>query len=345
MHAIDLFCGAGGLSHGLLLEGIKVVAGYDLDPACRFAYEYNNKAEFVEADISKVEAAELAAKWPEGIRILAGCAPCQPFSTYSNGRDTSKDGKWGLLYQFARLVDETRPELVTMENVPQLTKHEVFTDFLRSLGKMGYYIWVDEIYCPDYGIPQQRKRLVLLASLLGPIDIVPPTHGPGNYRTVKDTIGGLPPLEAGESHPLDPLHRASALSPLNLARIKQSKPGGTWRDWDQSLVADCHAKDSGKTFPGVYGRMQWDAPSPTMTTLCYGFGNGRFGHPEQDRAISLREAALFQTFPINYQFTPPGADVQMRTVGRLVGNAVPVDLGRVVARSFKAHLEALGIPH
>ena len=341
--AIDLFCGAGGLTHGLVNEGIPVVAGYDMDPACKFPFEHNNQSTFVEADLTTVDPSDLLARWPEGkLKLLAGCAPCQPFSTYSQGRDTSQDAKWKLLYAFGDLIQKCQPELVTMENVPQLPKHKVFDDFIATLVEQKYHVHWEVVYCPDYGMPQRRKRLVLLASKLGPISLIPATHQPDNYRTVADVIKGLPPISSGETSPTDPLHRASKVSELNMARLRQSKPGGTWRDWDEELVAKCHRKSSGKTFPGVYGRMAWNAPAPTMTTLCYGFGNGRFGHPEQNRAISLREAALFQTFPASYQFTAPEDSIQMRTVGRLIGNAVPVDLGRVVAKSIKAHLAVHG---
>ena len=340
LYAIDLFCGAGGLTHGLVTEGIPVVAGYDLDPACKFPFEHNNNdAKFIQADLTDVNSTDLLQRWPEGkLRLLAGCAPCQPFSTYSQGRDTSKDAKWKLLYAFGDLIRECQPELVTMENVPQLPKHQVFDDFVATLKDQGYYVHWEVVYCPDYGLPQQRKRLVLLASKLGPIALIFPTHTPENYVTVRDVIKDLPKIAAGETHSTDPLHKASKVNALNMSRLQQSRPGGTWRDWEKNLVAKCHRKKSGKTFPGVYGRMTWEKPAPTMTTLCYGFGNGRFGHPEQDRAISLREAALFQTFPANYQFTSPETPVQMRTVGRLIGNAVPVELGKVVARSIKAHL-------
>jgi len=342
LYAIDLFCGAGGLTHGLVKEGIQVVAGYDMDPACQFPFEHNNKSTFVEADLTTVKPSDLLQRWPKGkLKLLAGCAPCQPFSTYSQGRDTSQDAKWRLLYAFGDLIRECQPELVTMENVPQLPKHQVFDDFVETLTKQKYHVHWEIVYCPDYGMPQQRKRLVLLASKLGPISLIPPTHKPEQYATVRDAIKDLPRIAAGETDPKDPLHKASKVNDLNMSRLRQSKPGGTWRDWDKQLVAECHRKKSGKTFPGVYGRMTWEDPAPTMTTLCYGFGNGRFGHPEQDRAISLREAALLQTFPASYQFTSPDEPVHMKTVGRLIGNAVPVDLGKIVAKSLKAHLASL----
>ncbi len=136
----------------------------------------------------------------------------------------------------------------------------------------------------------------------------------------------------------DSLHHACRLSALNLRRIRVSTPGGTWRDWDQSLLANCHRKKTGETYPSVYGRMEWDAPSPTITTQCFGYGNGRFGHPEQDRAITLREAAILQTFPDSYKFLPEGEKVKFSLLGRLIGNAVPVRLGEVIAETFRKHV-------
>ena len=159
------------------------------------------------------------------------------------------------------------------------------------------------------------------------------------HKKVVDVIGKLPTLKAGEVDPNDPLHQSSSLSPLNLRRIRHSKPGGTWRDWPEELVAECHKKDSGKTYSGVYARMQWDKPAPTMTTQYFGFGNGRFGHPEQDRAISLREGAIFQGFPKDYKFVPPGAPVKKKELGRMIGNAVPVTLGEAIGRSLLRHVE------
>jgi len=337
---VDLFCGAGGLSRGLKDGGVDVVAGIDLDPSCEFPYEFNNGAKFIGVDVRKFSADKLASLYPKNsLRLLAGCAPCQPFSTYSQGRDTSSDSKWGLLKSFGRLVAQVKPDLVTMENVPQLPNHSVFYQFLKAFD--DYHVWYDVVDCPQYGIPQRRKRLVLLASRLGQIELLPPTHSEDEYITVDAVIGKLPSLRAGETDPKDPLHTAAKLSPLNLQRIRQSKPGGTWRDWNKELVAECHRKDSGRSYSGVYGRMEWNKTAPTMTTLCYGFGNGRFGHPEQDRGITLREAAMFQTFPRDYKFTPPDKRVEFRTVGRLIGNAVPVRLGEVIALSLKAHVESL----
>lgn len=341
IEAVDLFCGAGGLTAGLLRAGVTVKAGYDIEPACEFAFSHNNKAVFQCKDVAEVSSEEIA-NWysPNAIRLLAGCAPCQPFSSYNQGKDTRDDRKWPLLYNFARLIRETQPELVTMENVPDVTKHQVYSDFINNLTKLGYQIWEDTVVCQDYGLPQGRKRRVLLASRLNaPLKMIQPTHL--SPRTVRDVIGHLPSLKAGESDTQDSLHRAAKLSDLNMQRIKVSKAGGTWRDWPSHLIADCHQKLSGKTYPSVYGRMEWDKPAPTMTTLCYGFGNGRFGHPEQNRAISLREAALIQDFPSDYKFVPDGSVVPFRAVGRMIGNAVPVRLGEIIGQSLLIHLKNL----
>ncbi len=334
---IDLFCGAGGLTHGFVLEGLPVVAGIDMDPACRFPYETNNQARFIERDISTVTKKELLSLFGDAdVKVLAGCAPCQPFSSYAHRYALDEQGKWGLLYEFARLAKATNPDIITMENVPTVAKHAVFHDFVDTLKKLNYHVWYGVINSSLYGIPQARRRMVLLASKLGEIEIIPPTHD--KPRTVREAIGNLPALKAGESAPQDKLHVSSSLSEKNLQRIRKSVPGGTWRDWPKHLVADCHRESSGLTYPSVYGRMEWDKPAPTMTTQCFGFGNGRFGHPEQDRAISLREAAILQSFPPSYAFTPEGSEVHMKVLGRLIGNAVPVDLGRAIARSINRHL-------
>lgn len=334
---VDLFCGAGGLTHGFVLEGLPVVAGIDMDPACRFPYETNNQARFIERDISTVTKEELSSLFGDAdVKVLAGCAPCQPFSTYSHRYSLDGNEKWGLLYEFARLAEATNPDIITMENVPTVAKHAVFHDFIDTLKRLNYHVWHGVINSSLYGVPQARRRMVLLASKLGEINFIPPTHD--KPRTVREAIGKLPVLKAGESAPLDKLHVSSSLTEKNLRRIRVSIPGGTWRDWPKHLVANCHRESSGQTYPSVYGRMEWDKPAPTMTTQCFGFGNGRFGHPEQDRAISLREAAILQSFPHGYAFIPEGSEVPLRVLGRLIGNAVPVDLGRAIACSINLHL-------
>jgi DNA (cytosine-5)-methyltransferase 1 len=336
---IDLFCGAGGLTHGFEQAGLPVMVGYDIDPVCKYPYEHNNKSKFILKDIGHMDKSDLYKNFSNhSVNVLIGCAPCQPFSSYAR-RYSDKESKWKLLQDFIRLVQEGKPEIISMENVLQLKNHPVFIEFVQALEKLSYTITCNEVNCLDYGIPQSRKRLVLLASRLGSIELIPPTHGKDQYQTVYNAIGHLTPLSAGQICENDKLHQCSKLSELNLRRIRASRPGGTWRDWSKDLIADCHTKKSGQTYPAVYGRMEWDKPSPTITTQCFGFGNGRFGHPEQDRAISLREAALLQTFPVNYKFTNPNEDVIFSSIGRLIGNAVPVKLGKVIAQSIINHVD------
>jgi len=250
-------------------------------------------------------------------------------------RKHRSDEKWGLVAEFSRLVAESKPDFVTMENVPQLELHPVFGRLCNTLRQEGFVVSYRVIECAHLGVPQTRKRLVLLASRTGDLDLeTEPQTWP--FTTVRDAIGHLKPLSAGESDPSDSLHTACRLSELNLKRIRASRPGGTWRDWDRSLRADCHRKKTGDTYPSVYGRMLWDEPAPTITTQSFGYGNGRFGHPEQDRAITLREAALLQTFPESYQFVPKGCRPTFHVLGRLIGNAVPVRLGEFVAAQILA---------
>lgn len=340
--AVDLFCGVGGLTKGLEQAGINVIAGIDFEPSCQYAYEENNNAKFIQKDITKVTSEELKQLYPDDIdiHILAGCAPCQPFSKYTQRyrKDGYKDEKWRLLYSFGQLAKEIRPEIVAMENVPELEKTPVFSDFIGELKESGYHIFHQVVFCPDYGVPQNRKRLILLASLLGEIVLIPKTHTPNTYVTVRDAIGDLPPLVAGSTDPNDLLHSATQLSEKNLKRIRQSVPGGTWRDWDIELQLKCHKKRTGKTYPSVYGRMVWDAPSPTITTQFYGYGNGRFGHPEQDRALSLREGAILQSFPRDYKFIRSTDILNKHQLGLQIGNAVPVRLGEVIGISIIEHI-------
>jgi DNA (cytosine-5)-methyltransferase 1 len=341
IQCVDLFCGAGGLTHGLRKVGISVKAGLDLDESCRFPYEKNNApAKFYAADVGALDGDIVRSMFTPGrIRLLAGCAPCQPFSTYSLGKTKKTDRRWSLLGEFSRLVKEVRPELVTMENVPKLRAHPIFGKFVTDLQALGYFVSSRLVDCRDYGVPQSRRRLVLMASLLGEVMLREPGHQGDRPRTVRRTIGMLPSIDAGGVSTKDPLHRSSGLTAVNLQRLRASSPGGTWRDWNNDLVAPCHKAESGKTFSSVYGRMAWDKPSPTITTQFYGFGNGRFGHPEQDRAISLREGALLQTFPRSYKFVDANDSISLCGVGELIGNAVPVRLGEVIGQSFLIHLK------
>lgn len=342
IRVVDLFCGIGGLTHGLIKEGLDVVAGIDNDGSCKFGYEYNNKTMFIKKNILDVTGQDINKLFGRsGIRVLAGCAPCQPFSKLNLKEVTQKQLE--PLGKFAQLIDEVKPDIVSMENVSGLAdtkKYPVFANFINTLERNGYKYKYEVVDVSEYGVPQRRRRLVLLASRYGDIQLVKRTHK-DNKITVRDVISGLPPLRDGETSSSDFLHRSRKLSPLNLRRIKSTPhDGGGSSNWSPELILDCHKKESGKTYKStVYGRMKWDEPAPTMTTQCIGLGNGRFGHPEQDRAISLREAALFQTFPKNYQFSDPTQPIIIAHVAKFIGNAVPVRLGSIIGRSIKDHIK------
>ena len=333
---VDLFCGVGALSHGLKLAGCKILAGYDTDERCKYAFETNNGGKFFKRDVGKMSAFEIMSHYSGNApSVLAGCAPCQPFSTYKHRY--AEDPQWALVRKFAELAAEVQPDFITMENVPSLLRYKdgaVFRMFKEILNEAGYPLRVTIAKCELFGVPQKRRRLVVVAAQGRKVGRLPTTENVG--RTVKDAIAGLPPIEAGQAHQEDNLHVASDLSPLNMQRMVAAKPGGTWRDWPENLRAECHRRPSGKTYPGVYARMEWEKPSPTMTTQCFGFGNGRFGHPEQNRAISLREAANLQSFPPDYAFLPNGEKPKMKEVGRWIGNAVPVELGRAIGSAIIA---------
>ena len=339
LKAVDLFCGVGGLTYGLEKAGIPVVAGIDIDESCEYAYTHNNKGKFIKKSIDDVTGKEIRALLKGAdIKILVGCAPCQPFSSHQKDKhNRSKHKDWKLLYQFARLVKEVRPHIVSMENVPELQNEKVFSDFIDTLKAARYTVNYHVVDVADYGVPQRRKRLILLASRLKrEVTLLPATHV--NHITVRAAIGHLPAVSAGENNSIDSLHIAPSLSPLNMKRIQHSIPGGTWRDWPEELKLACHKKDQGKTYASVYGRMKWDDLSPTITTQFVGYGTGRFGHPSQDRALTLREGAILQSFPANYQFVSDEEPVQIRKIARHIGNAVPPRLGEVIGESILSSL-------
>ena len=338
----DLFCSIGGLTYGLKRAGISVNAGLDIDGSCRYAYENNCKADFIEADIREISFSDISRYFNDAeYRVLVGCAPCQPFSSHTaKMKSGESDSRWNLIDEFLRIILEGRPEIISMENVPQLMDKPIYNKFKRALADAGYSISDEVISCADFGVPQTRSRLVMLASLLGRIDM--PKPGAQKPKTVRQAIGHLAPLEHGQSSETDPLHICSRLEPINLKRIQASKPGGTWRDWPTELLPDCYKKASGLSYVSVYGRMQWDMPAPTLTTQFYRYGTGRYGHPEQDRALSLREGAILQTFPGQYQFVAPDEKGSFLKIGRQIGNAVPPSLAYAIGKAITGHLRKRG---
>ena len=234
----------------LRARGLQCVAGFDADENCRFPFEHNNQpAKFVCRRIEHITVSEIRLLYPKDtIRILVGCAPCQPFSKYTKKR-LDRMGKWQLVERFADLICEVDPDIISMENVPSLVSYQdglIYSSFVKKLTDHGYHVTpYPTVYCPDYGVPQRRTRLVLFASKFGKIELAPATHTPKQYATVRSTIEHLPKIAAGEKCITDPLHKAAGLSELNLRRIQASRPGGTWRDWDKALIPECFLKESG----------------------------------------------------------------------------------------------------
>ena len=218
--AVDLFCGIGGLTCGLQKAGIRVVAGVDNDPSCKYAYEANNNSRFIEKDISYFTGEELNRLYPKNAtKVLVGCCPCQTFSVHTiKNKISGEDKRSGLLYEFLRLVKESKPDFVSMENVPRLRNYPVFHDFVDGLKEEGYFVYYRVVYCPRYGIPQKRARLVLLASK-GKIELIPETHEPTNYVTINEVINHLPRIRAGGGSKADRIHKAWGLSAINKKRI------------------------------------------------------------------------------------------------------------------------------
>jgi len=318
---IDFFSGCGGTSLGLEQAGMRIAGGVDNDPDSAEAFQNNFPgSRFLETDIRALPSEALTPLLPRGPLLFAGCAPCQPFSNQNKTRSVA-DPRRGLLNEFTRMVVAHRPEYVVVENVPgmqRVGRDGPLAGFGSDLERAGYSCRTSILRALDYGVPQERRRLVVVGSLCGPARLPLATHGTGAHpvATVRQTIGDLPPLDDGGVDPLDPDHAAMALSPLNRARIRATPEGGDRRDWPAELRLACH-----KTYTGhsdVYGRMGWDRPASGLTTRCVSYSNGRFGHPEQHRAITVREAACLQTFPTTFQFTGT-----LTSRARQVGNAVP----------------------
>lgn len=333
---VDLFCGIGGLTYGLQQTGvIKINAGIDNDLTCKYAFEINNKSKFLYKDIKEVTKEDLLPYFDKDCyKLIAGCAPCQPYSSHQKNKDLnnrSQHSKYGLIMQLLRLVQEIEPEFVTMENVPHLEKDPLLQEFLQWFTDNSYHIHHRVVDISKYGAPQKRKRFVFIASKLGIIEIPK-----GNIKPllIKDVIGNLLPIAAGEQSSIDPLHVSSDLSELNIKRIKASKPDGTWKDWPIELLPNCYKKESGKSYLGVYGRLNANKPAPTLTTQFTRYGTGRYGHYEQNRALSLREGALLQTFPKYYDFGIK-AGISKTDIAKHIGNAVPPILGKLIGELFK----------
>ena len=340
--AVDLFCGAGGLTRGLLDAGIQVKKGYDLDERLKETYEKNNPGvKFYCKDVAKITKDELlkGLDLENNIFLLAGCAPCQPFSEI-NKNNIVRDKRKNLVLEFVRLVKETNPDLVFLENVPGLKNGKgklLFRELENVLDEQNYFFESKVVDAKNYGVPQKRKRLILIASKHAQINIPAETHSNElvPYKTVRDTISKYPILRAGNSNKKVPNHACAKITKINLSRLKHiKKNGGSRTDLPPELQLECHTKHDGHT--DTYGRMRWNAVAPTLTCRCTSISNGRFAHPTQTRGMSVREAAALQTFKDNYIFY--GSFTEN---AKWVGNAVPVRLSRIFGEHFFKNGEGL----
>ncbi len=342
LRVVDFFCGCGGTSAGLRNAGMEIILGIDSNHSVRETFEYNfpNSAFFCE-DIRNVnvdDISEIIERNNALPLVFSCCAPCQPFSSQRTEKAV-EDQRVNLISEFARFVERYNPDYIFVENVPGIRRPinglEPFLELTTRLTELGYSHRVDVVLAKSYGVPQRRRRLVLLATRHGEIAFPNPTHGNSEgllaYSTVADWIRQFPAISAGETHPTVPNHQSARLSPLNLRRIMATPQGGGRLDWDRELQLECHNGNyTGHT--DVYGRMSWDFPASGLTTRCISLSNGRFGHPEQNRAISVREAASLQTFPIEFIFKGT-----VNSMARQIGNAVPVRLAQEFGQSIMDH--------
>ncbi|HII3831087.1 TPA: DNA cytosine methyltransferase [Pasteurella multocida] len=328
----DFFSGCGGTSLGFKQAGMKVVFGLDFDKNASKTFQCNfPEAYVVHEDIAKVDT-EIISHMLNGdsYSLFSACAPCQPFSSQNN-KKSNNDPRRNLLNEFTRFVDRYLPDFIFIENVPGIQKinnySTPFFNFLTKLDRLGYQYSYGVVSALWFGVPQDRKRLILLASKHKEITLPTITHDgiKKPYSTVRDWIFSLPKISHGEEHSEIQDHKSASLNELNLLRIHNTPEGGSRIDWPEYLKLECHKKHSGHQ--DVYGRLSWDKPSSVLTTKCTSYSNGRFGHPEQDRALSLREAALLQTFPMNYKFIGNFSEK-----ARQIGNAVPPLMAEVVGK-------------
>jgi DNA (cytosine-5)-methyltransferase 1 len=351
----DFFCGCGGTSSGFKKAGMDIVFALDIDSDAKATFTKNfPDTAFSSKSIRQLTYADLQPileKHSKDHILFCGCAPCQPF-TRQNTSSPKRDSRKNLLSRFGRIIERHLPDLVFVENVPGLQnvpKHKSgpLPAFEELLSKLNYHISYGVVAAQDYGTPQLRRRFVLLASKHGEIHIPEPTHGAGRknpYKTVFDAIGDLPPIAAGENFESSVVfnHRAAALSDLNLKRIKASNHnGGGRKNWPVKLWPKCYLKEDehGNKHTGhtdCYGRLWWNKPATGLTTRCISYSNGRFGHPEQDRSISVREAARLQGFDDNFEFTG-----NLSSMAKQIGNAVPVDLAFSIGKQIIEHFEVV----
>jgi len=338
--AVDICCGVGALSYGLRQAGVDVRLGVDTCERSQFAYECNVDAPYLREDVFDLSVEAVREKsGDEDARLVAACAPCQPFSEQNSKRARDRVHGEALLARIHEIARALRPEFLVFENVPSAARSTRVKAIRRDLTALGYNHRLDIVDAANFGAPQRRRRMVLFATRL-PVDLSDLWRDSlADVTDVRSAVGDLPYLEAGARDDRDPFHVAAELRAINRERIRASAPGGTWADWPARLQLACHQRGSGTSFKEAYGRMKWDQPAPTITTKFYNYGSGRFGHPEQDRALSAREAARLQGFPDDFQFIDPATLPQLVVLGKLIGNAVPVPLARAIGTACRTFVE------
>ena len=330
LKAVDFFCGGGGMSFGMQKAGIQVIAGIDFDSSCQKTYEANIKgARFLHEDINilkeKVLADTLSLKQNDNELILIGCSPCQFWSIIQTDKKKSEKSK-SLLIEFRRFVEYFNPGYVVVENVPGILRKKEdsgLASFMTWLTEHGYCLYYKVVNTNQYGVPQNRKRFTLIANRVTnqPIE---PIKSSKKSPVVRQFIGehnGFPKVKTGHIDQTDFMHTVANLSKVNLERLKLIPPDGGNRlsfAHRPDLQLPCF-KGKDEVFKDTFGRLWWDKPSSTITTKFFSISNGRFVHPEENRALSLREGAVLQTFPKSYKFI----GTSKAAIARIIGNAVP----------------------
>lgn len=333
LNAVDLFSGCGGLSEGLKQAGFKVMASVEVDKNAIKAYSMNHPHTVLfEDDIRKLNTKNIL-KLLKGdpLHLLAGCPPCQGFSSLRklNRKSAVRDKRNSLIDEYYRFVEELNPLTIMLENVPGIVDYTLFKAIIRKLKKLGYNLAYKVVNVANYSIPQRRKRLVLVGSKLCKIDVA---EGVNTITTVKDSFRKLTEINKNdELHKIYPNHSKHIQKMISLV----PKNGGSRKDLPKKYQLECHKKKN-VGFNDVYGRLHWDRVSSTITGGCLNPSKGRFLHPEEDRCISAREAALLQTFPINYKFP---TDIPKVELALLIGNALPPEFSRIQAKNIYQHIE------
>lgn len=332
--AVDLFAGCGGLSEGMRRSGFDVRVAIEIGENEASAYKMNHPGtEVLQRDICRVKAREVLELLGNGkLHLLAGCPPCQGFSSIRklNRRRSTRDKRNKLVMEYLRFVEELKPLTIMMENVPGIVDYYLFRKLVKKLKELGYCIKFDIVNVKDYGVPQRRRRLVLVGSLLGKIDIARPTN---EMVTVREAIGGMESMDKSN----DPLHKIIIKHNEKVKRMLPIIPknGGGRKDLPEEYRLKCHSKEK-VGFDDVYGRLRWDDYANTITGGCLNPSKGRFLHPEENRVITPREAALIQTFPLDYKF-PLG--IRKTSLASMIGEALPPKFSYIQCKHIKEHLD------